>query len=1152
MSHLRARLLPLILAAISLPLSAQEFRAGITGIVKDSQGAVMPGVSIEAQNTATKDILRTNTNEAGSYAFPVIPIGVYRVTATAPGFKQAVRDNLELRVGDRVQQDFVLSVGIVNEEVTVSAGTDLLQTIATDKGQVVDEQNVRDTPSVGRNPFLLGIEATGVQFDIGANALSRSVRPFDAGNNVAEAMSINGGRTGASDLLLDGVPNTGVETGSSATNMAFVPNQDAVSEFRIASNNYDAQYGRTSGGTMTVSIKNGTNQYHGAAYWYNKNTILTANTFDQNRIGNPRAAYHQNEPGVELDGPVVIPHLYDGHNKTFFMYSYELWRDAIPSPATSTTPQPLALQGNFTSTLQSNGNPITIYDPLTTAQTGTNTYTRSPFPGDFIPSNRFNPVGAKIVSYIPLPNQPGQSNNLVVAPNTRTDAYDAHVARVDQDINAKERFFSRFVRGFRTEVNDTNGFPKVASPQYTDGRLSQGGNADLTTILSPSTVLTSRVGYLRHDLWITLYTSGFDPTNLGFPSYLLNTLPPYFPAIQPSSYTSFGSGRSAGNQFTESASWSWSEMVSKTIDTHQLKFGGEFRVMLDNINSPTTNFGTYTFSPAWTQFNALNSSTGTGNSIASLLLGLPSGGSAPINAALAWGYHYYGFFAQDDWRVTPKLTLSMGLRWDYESPVTERNNQDDGAFDFSANSPIQVVDPLQPGLTLKGGLTFPASGNRLPYNRDLNNFQPRIGIAWHPWDKTVIRAGYGLSYFATFTPPPTQGFSTSTPYVGSNDGGISSNGNSLSNPYPQGILTPSGSKLGLSTFLGQSISFVDPNRVIPKVEEFSVGIQRELPSRSVVEVSYVGSRSNALDVSHQLDAVTLPQLLQYGGNFASPNLTDSVPNPFAGLLPSTSINGATTTRQQLLLPYPQFTGVTETSIPVGYAWYNSMQIRFDKRVSRGLNFLVSYTLSKTMEAVTFLNNQDAGPARTLAATDTPNRIVVSGNWSLPLFSHAKGIAGVFLKGWQLNGIFMREDGFPLTAPSGFYSAGIDPSLGAATTDQRYFNTCTLETNGTRVNCASSSEPIAFIQQQNNTLRTLSPRFPSLRPPKVPNADLSMFKAFQLRERMRLQFRAEAFNATNSPQLGLPNTSLTSTTAGVVTLTQSNDPRNIQLSLRLMF
>ncbi len=577
-----------------LPALAQEFRGGISGIVRDVQGAAMPGVAIEARNLATNDITRTTSNETGLYAFPVMPIGTYQVTASFSGFKKAVRDNLEVRVGDQLQQDFTLELGAASDQITVVAGTELLQELASDKGQVVGEESLRDTPSVGRNPFLLGIEATGVQFDVGAGPLSRAVRPFDAGNNVAESMSINGGQTGRSDLLLDGLSDTGVETGSSATNMAFVPNQDSVQEFRIQNSNYDAQYGRTSGGTISLITKGGTNQYHGAAYWYNKNTVLTANTFDQNRIGNARAAYHQNEPGFEIDGPVKIPHLYDGHNKTFFMYSYELWRDAIPSPTTSTTPQPLALQGNFNTTLQSNGSPIAVYDPNTTTQTGTNTYTRTPFPGDIIPSSRFNPVGAKIASYIPLPNLAGQTNNLVAAPNSRTDAYDAHVARIDQVLNEKERFFSRFIRGYRTEVNDTNGFPKAASPQYSDGRMSQGANADLTSILSPSTVLTSRVGYLRHDLWITLYTSGFDPTQLGFPASLLQTLPPYFPSIQPSGYTSFGSGRSFGNQFTESASWSWSETVNKTIRRHSVKFGGEFRAMLDNINSPTTNFGSYT------------------------------------------------------------------------------------------------------------------------------------------------------------------------------------------------------------------------------------------------------------------------------------------------------------------------------------------------------------------------------------------------------------------------------------------------------------------------------------------------------------------------------------------------------------------------------
>jgi hypothetical protein len=1158
MSYWLSRQLLIWAAASSLPLCAQEFRAGISGIVKDSQGASVPKVPVEAQNIETKDISRTTTNAAGEYAFPVLPIGIYRVSADAPGFKKAIRDNLELRLGDQVQQDFTLVVGAVTEQVTVSAGTELLQTNATDKGQVVGEENVHDLPSQARNPFLLGIIATGVQFDIGANALSRSARPFDAGNNVAESMSINGGSTGSSDLLLDGVPNTGTE-GSSAANMGFVPTPEAVSEFKIQSSNYDAQYGRTSGGTMTVSIKNGTNQLHGAVYWLDKNTILTANSFDANRIGSPRAAYHENNPGLEFDGPVVIPHLYNGRNKTFFMYSYEIWRDSIPTPSTMTVPYPAAVQGNFNTTLQSNGQPITIYDPNTTTLTGTNTYTRTPFPGDIIPANRMNPVGVKIASYIPAPNAPGATNNLVATPNQRTDAYDAHVIRIDQEINDKERFFSRFVRGFRTEVNGDYGFPQVAAPgnSYTDGRLNQGGNADLTSVLSPSTVLTSRLGYFRHDLWITLYASGFDPTTLGFPASLEQILPPYFPNIAPSGYTTYGASRSFGNQFTESATWSWSEIVNKTIRRHQVKFGGEFRDNLDNVNSPTTNFGNYAFSAGWTQQNALTANAANGNSIASLLLGMPTSGSVPINPAYAYGNRYYGVFVQDDYRVNNRVTLSLGLRWDYESPITERNNQADGLFNLTATSPIQVVDPLQPGLTEKGGITFTNSGNRLGYSRDLNNIQPRVGIAWHPVDKTVVRAGYGLSYFATFTPPIGSGFQISTPYVASPDGNITFSGNTLSNPYPQGILTPTGSKLGLSTFLGQSVTFVDPNRVIPRVHQFSVSVQRELGWRSVLEVSYVGSRSQQLPFSQNLDAVNWAQLSQYGAN-ATPNLTDSVANPFAGLLPATNLNTATTTRQQLLLPYPQFTGLTETNLPAGKSWYNSLQVRYDKRFSHGLNLLVSYTHEKWLTATSYLNAQEPiteTPDRTLSATDTPDRIVVSGNWALPIFTQTKGFAGILLHGWQANGIFVREVGFPLAAPAGYWSTGINPALSDGELfETKAFNTCTQLTTGALENCTFNGQtlPIAFIQQYSNTARTLSGEFPTIRPPKVPNVDFSLFKAVTVHERWNVQFRAEAFNATNSPQFNTPSTSLTSTSAGTVTLTQVNDPRNIQLSLRVRF
>jgi hypothetical protein len=1133
-----------IVLLIASPLFAQEFRAGISGIVRDAHGSAIPKTAVEAANLETNEVSRAVTNDSGYYAIPALGIGFYRITVTGPGFKKAERGRMELRSGDQVQLDFTLEIGAVQETIEVTSEAELLQTTATDKGQVVDSLNVEDIPSVGRNPFLLGVVASGVQFDIGAGPLSRAVRPFDAGNNVAESMSINGGRLGASDLLLDGLSNTGTET-TTATNMGFVPTPDAVQQFRIQTSNYDAQYGRTAGGTISVSIKSGTNAYHGTVYEYVRNTIISANTFDQNRIGKPRSDFHLNQPGAELDGPLVIPRLYDGHNKTFFMYSYEKIMDAIPSPATSTVPLPDQRNGNFNTTLQSNGQPVLIYDPSTTVQTSPTTYTRQLFPGNQIPANRINPVGAKILSYVPLPNYPGATNNLIVAPNARTDDYDAHVFRLDHIVNDRYRFFSRFVRGNRSEVNSDNGYTGPSSPQYADGRLNQAGNFDLTTILSPNMVLTSRFGYFRHQLWINLYSDNFDPAQLGFPQSLSSLVPHYFPQITMSNYTSYGAGRSQGDQLSYSSNWDWTETVSRTVGRHSLKFGGGFRTILDNINSPASNFGTFAFTPAFTQANPLTASASSGNAVASLLLGFPNSGQVNYNAALAYGYHYYSSFIQDEWRIRNNLTLSLGGRWDYESPVTERNNQQNAGFDFNDPSPLQV-----PGLNLKGGLLFTSAGNRMPYARDLNNFQPRVGLAWNGAPKTVVRAGYGLSYLATFTPGLNQGYSITTPYVATNGGPILS-GNSLSNPYPEGILTPTGRSLGLATYLGQSITFVNTGRIVPKVHQFSLGVQRELPLRTVVEVMYVGSRSVGLDVSQQIDDVTGAQLAQYGAALSS-----SAPNPFSGLLPGTNLNAATTTLQQSLRPYPQFTGITEANIPVGRSWYNSLQVQINKRLSQGLNFSVAYTHAKWIDGITYLNNQDSTkltPERVLNATDTPDRIVLSGNWALPIFSHTHGVMAVLLRGWQVNGIFVRQVGFPLAAPSGYYSSGIDPSLPASqATDTRAFNTCTLLTSGIRENCPTTTEPVAFIQQQPNTSRTLSIRFPTIRPPKVPNLDCSLFKAFTLREGVRLQFRAEAFNALNSPQLGAPSTSLGSTAAGSVGLTQTNDPRNFQIAAKILF
>lgn len=1132
----RIKLLALCLAA---GLTAQEFRATIVGTVTDPQGAVVPGVRLEIRNLETNAVTATVTNETGNYVAPFLRIGRYTVTAIGKGFKRAVRENLELRVGDRPQIDFSLEVGGVNEQVTVSATADLLETTTASKGQVIDAGKVAALPLLGRNPFLLASISTGVQYT--PSRRSRSDRPFDNGG--MDSFSINGGRQTTNEFLLDGVPDTNTETGS-ASNLSFVPSPDATDEFKVQTNNYDAQYGRTGGGVINVSLKSGTNSLHGALYDYFRHDKLNANAFESNLAGAQRSKFRWNQPGVQADGPFYIPRLYDGRNKTFWMFSWEKIKSAIPFPQTYTVPTSAQRAGDFSRTIQANGQPITIYDPTTTVQAGS-TFTRQPFPGNQVPAGRFDPVSRKLLDFIPLPNQPGNAQgffNLIASPNTVTDEYDQFITRIDQRITDKHKFFTRYVRGNRHEVNSDAGFPHDASPWYTHWRTNQGGNFDLTSMLSPRLVLSSRAGYIRHQFAIARYGDGFDATSLGFPAGTIAQLPRrFFPRINFSTdYTNFGN---TGSQFTFSDTWSLAETLSQVVRSHSLKYGAEYRVKFDNQQNLTSSFATFTFGKGFNQRDPLRGDAASGNAFASLLLGSPESGSHARNVAPAYSNRYLVFFVQDDWRVTRRLTLNLGLRWDYESPQSERFNQQNRGFDPNAANPFRA-----PGLQLKGGLLFTDESNRLPYVRDLNNWQPRAGIAYQFRATTVFRAGWGLSYLPTFDTGFNNGFSLNTPYVASIDGGITP-ANRLSNPFPEGLLSPPGRSQGLATLVGQGFTYGFAARTIPYVHQFSAGFQQELPWRILVDASYVGSRTKALPAAKGINEITAEQLK------LGTDLLTAMPNPFQGLLPGTSLNSATVTRQALLRPFPQFTGITQDKNPIGYTWYNSLQLRVEKRLSHGFHFLGSYTFSKSIEAVGYLNAQDRFEdlARVLTAVDSPQRFIVSGVYDLPFFKDSRGVKKALLAGWQLNAIASFQSGLAIGTPGGAFSTGLGPKLsGDERTFSRWFNTCTLALNGARQNCIGPNEPVAFAVQPPFTLRTLSTRFPNIRTIRPGILDFSVFKAFTLREGLNLQFRAESFNLNNTPWFGGPNTTLGSSAFGVVSPSQANDPRNVQLALKLIF
>jgi hypothetical protein len=658
----RVSIVLLLAAFAAMPAFSQESRAIIGGTVTDPQGAMVPGATVQVKNVATNVVTNATTSDRGVYQAPALNPGMYSVTANASGFKILVRKNIELRVGDHIELDLRLELGQASESVEVTAEAPMLETATATSGTVIDKSSVAALPMLGRNPFSL-MQYAGGEIHTAVLAASGAERPFDNGG--MDTYSINGGQRMTNEFLLDGSPNTTTE-GSSPTNLGFVPPPDAVGEFKMQSNLYDAEYGRTGGGVINVSLKSGTNDYHGAAYWYLRNDKLNANSVQSNAAGIPLSAFRWAQPGAQFQGPVVLPHLYNGKNKSFFMYSIELVRSSVPRPSSLVVPTALERQGDFSQTLY-NGKPITLYDPLTTIQVSAGVYQRTPFTGSQLPSSRINPVASKLLTYYPMPNGVAARGltNLTVAPNATTDAYNAHTFRFDQVVTTNNRFFFSFDRGNRNELGGLGGgrqaFIAIGHPEaantYNHWRVNHGAVLNWTSLLSPTWVSTTRASFQRHQFAIVDMGFGYDPSPVGWPAALVSQLQsPSFPAVAISSYTQLGR---SGSTLNFSNTYAVGETLSKVLKDHSLKLGGEMRAMRTNVTAPT-GMGSLAATQSFTQANPLTGDAASGDAVASLLLGYLSSGTNSYNNKPAWGNHYYVFFVQDDWRISRKLTLNFG------------------------------------------------------------------------------------------------------------------------------------------------------------------------------------------------------------------------------------------------------------------------------------------------------------------------------------------------------------------------------------------------------------------------------------------------------------------------------------------------------------
>lgn len=1139
---MRAAALFLALATFTY---AQEFRATLAGRITDSAGSAVTGAKVTVKNPATGQVSNTTSGDDGNYQVGYLTPGTYVVTVEKTGFKTSVRDGVQLLVAQRATLDFQLALGEVTQSVTVTAGPAQLETETADRGLTIEQNRVLAVPLQGRNPFAAAWSAPGVVPAAGAQRL----RPFDIAGS--SSIVINGGRPSTNEVLVDGVTSL-----FQASSVSYVPTEEAVSEFRVQNTNFDAQYGWTLGGVINIITKNGTNEFHGSAFEFLENTHLNANTFNSNRTGVPRSSSHINTFGGDIGGPIK-------KNKLFFSYTYEDIRQVIPDPFITSVPSALQKQGDFSQSYYAAGQVQTIYDPFSTTTGANGALVRTPFPGNVIPSNRLDPVALKVFSYVPAGNVAGDPitglSNLTNNGSTRkfTDFFPEHTGRVDYNINDSTRLFVRYSRnalleerGYHYSTNSSVN-PADTGQNKPFTRENHNSTIQFTKTLNPTTVLDVRLGLERFKSESGSVGADVGPSALGFSPTFVNEANNWFPAFSWSGYE--GAGAEPTHVSPTAQTNVVQASVSKMIGRENLKFGGDFRVLRSYSQDPGYNAGSFSFDPTFTGANPLVVQQSSGNSLASFLLGVPQSGYIQATSQPARQEKMFSLFVQNDIRLTDRLKINLGLRWDYLGALTDRFNELPAGFAFTTPNPLPV-----PGQTYYGGVLFAGVNgqSRGIYDPAWGNLGPRAGAAYQLNDKTVLRGGYALVYGQTFNDPGNApGFSQQTNMVTSIQTGVPYN--TLDNPFPSGILQPVGASQGLLTALGQTYQFGDPRGANPPyVQQFSFEIQRQLPADFLISGAYVGSRASRIGVSQQLNALPLNAL-----GLGSSALTKSVANPFTGLLPGTALNGATVQQQQLLVAYPEFliNGVTEMFEPIGKSSYNAAQFLVSKRLSYGLNFSVAYTISKQIDQVSYANPQDTRLERVIAQWDVPQNLQINLSYALPFGTgHSLGANFVAplrwaISGWQFSSLTRLQKGMPMNFPGGAAATGVNPALSDPNYN-RWFNTCTILANGSRNNCVGD-EQAAWTIRQPFTLQQWSSRLASVRLPGIHNSDISVMKHNKLTERFDLIFRADFINAFNSPQFfGGPQTGVTNGLFGRISgnSDQSNLPRFIQLSMKLQF
>ncbi|MBS1824160.1 MAG: TonB-dependent receptor [Acidobacteria bacterium] len=1145
----------LYLYLLTHSIFGQDPRGTVLGRVADSSAAVVPDAEVKILNEATGVVIAAKANAAGNFVIPYLIAGTYTLSCEMTGFKKWTRPGIQVRIQDSVEVNIDLQLGATSEVVEVKETTPLLSTAEASLGQVIDERRVLELPQFAGNAMDLVHLAPGT-----VNGTNLRLRKAGF-NSAPSTFSTDGGGNNQNEFSIDGVSNT--YSDGTAPRVAFSPPQTAISEFKVQTSAFDASLGHTMGSTVNVSTKSGTNQLHGEAHEWFRHSALDAPSIFQNRSGQKISIYQDNRYGASAGAPVYIPNVYNGKNRTFWFFAYEANKFGNPDSggnSTSSVPTALMHQGNFSEFLAL-GAAYQLYDPRSTTLTG-GRYVRTPIAGNVLPASQIDKVGQNLMNLLPTPNQPGTRdfrNNFYRSGKALED-YWVWLTRIDHTVSEKHRVFFRLHRDFWEEDKNRDFNNSVRGVIL--NRNNKGLAFDDVYVFSPSFLVNFRYGLTFQDFPERRASQGSDLSALGFSSQLLSQLPDKQRVTLPS--TTFG-------QFTGIAAWesqdgytasttnSFTGNFTKMRGNHTFRFGPELRVYRESRNrygaalSPQLSYNA-----TFVRANDTAANPTAGGEIASMLLGIPAGSMSLVDSYVEQD-KYWAFYVHDDWKVTRNLTLNLGLRYEYESPITERFNR--SAIHYAGTTPNPLNDaaranyarspiPELPAASFAamGGLTFAgvAPNGRDYWTPEKSNFQPRIGFAYQLNPKTILRGGYGFftaSIGVNYSNTNLTGFSLATPIQASLDNGLTYIATNA-NPFPTGLLKPAGASAGLLTNIGQGVSFFPDRRSHPYSQRFSFGMQRELPMKAMIEMSYVGNRNTRLNINREL-SFTPGQYLSKSATRDQATidfLGQNFPNPYLGLNP---IYGTVMSRANLLRSYNQFSSVQVQGDPAGYSWYHSLQSRIERRFAQGWTLQASYTWSKAMEATEFLNSADAMPYESLAGLDRTHRLTGSGIWEVPFGKKRKWgsswgkpmdfVAG----GWQLGGIYQHQSGAPLGFGNRIFNGNLKNIVkpeNERNVDSWFVPAAVagFETNGAR--------------QLASNLRALSLRFSSVRGPNQDRWDFSMIKNFPITERVVMQFRGETFNALNHPNLYDPNTDPTSASWG--SITGQDTPRSWQLSLKL--